>query len=251
MKATFSSVVRLHDPELSDAQARAGATVRDARTGAGATSISSSPPDTPISARRRSPRGASPFSISPRAIVGPTCVRSAICVCIAGAASPAALSRTSGSSRRSIRSSGRTSSRTAKSASSSPPHEHGCAPPIRPLGPETMRLAIVLLYTTGMRRRELTRLTVGDYDSRQHTLMIRDSKFHKSRLIPVSTDAAREIDRLLDGAPSISDTPPGRTVRCSGIAIAAIVAAASAAAVRALFRQAAIRTAAGAVATHA
>ena len=55
-----------------------------------------------------------------------------------------------------------------------------------PLCPETMRLAIVLLYTTGMRRRELIRLTVGDYDTREHTLLIRESKFHKSRLIPVS-----------------------------------------------------------------
>src|SRR3989442_14610194 len=67
-----------------------------------------------------------------------------------------------------------------------------------PLCPETMRLAIVLLYTTGMRRRALTRLTVGDYNTREHTLMIRESKFHKSRLIPVSGDAGREIDRLLE-----------------------------------------------------
>lgn len=67
-----------------------------------------------------------------------------------------------------------------------------------PLCPEMMRLAIVLLYTTGMRRGEVTRLTVGDYDPHEHTLMVRASKFHKSRLIPVSTDAAREIDHLLD-----------------------------------------------------
>jgi integrase len=35
-----------------------------------------------------------------------------------------------------------------------------------PLCPEMMRLGIVLLYTTGMRRRELIRLTMGDYDPR-------------------------------------------------------------------------------------
>ncbi|MPZ21145.1 MAG: tyrosine-type recombinase/integrase [Luteitalea sp.] len=66
-----------------------------------------------------------------------------------------------------------------------------------PLCPDTMRLAVVLLYTTGMRRGELTRLTVGDYDLRERALQIRASKFHKSRLIPVSADAAREIAGLL------------------------------------------------------
>ena len=39
----------------------------------------------------------------------------------------------------------------------------------------------MLLELYPMRRRELTRLTVGDYDSREHTLTIRESKFHKSR----------------------------------------------------------------------
>jgi integrase len=62
-----------------------------------------------------------------------------------------------------------------------------------PLCPENLRLAVVLLYTTGLRRRELTRLTVGDYDPRAQTLMIRASKFHKSRLLPLSAGTAGEI----------------------------------------------------------
>jgi len=49
-----------------------------------------------------------------------------------------------------------------------------------PLRPENMRLAIVVLSTTGLRRGELTQLTVGDYDAPQRTLAIRQSKFHKS-----------------------------------------------------------------------
>ena len=115
-----------------------------------------------------------------------------------------------------------------------------------PLGPETMRLAIVLLYTTGMRRRELTRLTVGDYDLREHTLMIRESKFHKSRLIPVSTDAIREINGLLalrrqQGFPVGADSPllwhRHRGYSGGGLGCA----------VRALFRQAAICTSTGEV----
>ncbi len=67
-----------------------------------------------------------------------------------------------------------------------------------PLGPENMRLAIVLLATTGLRRGELTRLTVGDYDPPQRTLAIRESKFHKSRLVPLSAETAREVEHLIE-----------------------------------------------------
>ena len=66
-----------------------------------------------------------------------------------------------------------------------------------PLRPENMRLAIVLLSTTGLRRGELTRLTVGDYDPPQRTLTVRQSKFYKSRLVPVSADAALEVEHLI------------------------------------------------------
>jgi len=67
-----------------------------------------------------------------------------------------------------------------------------------PLCPENMRLAIVLLYTTGLRRGELARLTVGDYNWQERLLVIEASKFHKSRLLPLSADAVREIDHLLE-----------------------------------------------------
>ena len=60
-----------------------------------------------------------------------------------------------------------------------------------------IRLAIVLLFTTGIRRGELLRLTMGDYDSRDKTLLIRESKFHKSRLLPLHREIAAEIDRYL------------------------------------------------------
>ena len=50
---------------------------------------------------------------------------------------------------------------------------------------------------TGLRRGELLRLRIGDYDSRTQTLLIRPSKFHKSRLLPLSIDAAQEVDRYL------------------------------------------------------
>ena len=69
--------------------------------------------------------------------------------------------------------------------------------PSSPLRPEVIRFAIVLLFTTGIRRGELLRLTLGDYDRRNATLLIRESKFHKSRLLPLNSDIAKEMDRYL------------------------------------------------------
>jgi len=69
--------------------------------------------------------------------------------------------------------------------------------PSSPLRPEVIRLAIVLLFTTGIRRGELLRLTLGDYNCRDLTLLIRESKFHKSRLLPVNGDIAEEMGRYL------------------------------------------------------
>jgi len=66
-----------------------------------------------------------------------------------------------------------------------------------PLRPENFRLALVVLYTMGLRRGELLRLTVGDYDPSGRTILIRESKFHKSRRLPLSSDAAREVQALL------------------------------------------------------
>ncbi len=81
-----------------------------------------------------------------------------------------------------------------------------------PLYRQIARLALVLLYTSGLRRGEVVRLTLRDYDPIEHVLRIRDSKFHKSRLVPLSNDAVREIDRYLkdrcrSGLPRAKDAP--------------------------------------------
>ncbi len=98
-----------------------------------------------------------------------------------------------------------------------------------PIRAETYHLAIVLLYTTGMRRGELTRLTVGDYDLRTQVVQIRASKFHKSRVVPVSADAAKELAGYLRlrrqrGFPVAPETPllwhrtrPGRPYSGGGL----------------------------------
>lgn len=64
-----------------------------------------------------------------------------------------------------------------------------------PLRPDVFRLAVILLYTTGLRRGELLRLTWTDYAPDEHVLLIRETKFHKSRVVSLSQATAREIDR--------------------------------------------------------
>lgn len=59
-----------------------------------------------------------------------------------------------------------------------------------PLLPAVLRIAVILLYTAGLRRGELVRLTLDDVDAGTGLLRIRSSKFHKSRLVPLSPDAS-------------------------------------------------------------
>jgi integrase/recombinase XerD len=116
-----------------------------------------------------------------------------------------------------------------------------------PLRREVFRLAVVLLYTAGLRRGELVRLTLADYDPAERTLMIRASKFHKSRLVPLSIDAAREMDAYLVARwrlPHAVETP----LLCnSRDGLHRYTGAGLAQGLRQLFRRAGIRTATGAL----
>src|ERR1035438_5814332 len=69
--------------------------------------------------------------------------------------------------------------------------------PSSPMRPEVIRLAIALLFTTGIRRGELLALTLGDYNQRESTLHIRETKFYKSRLLPINDSIAEEMDQCL------------------------------------------------------
>ena len=62
-----------------------------------------------------------------------------------------------------------------------------------PLSGAALRLMIILLYTTGMRRGEVARLTLSDIELQAGTLRIRDSKFHKTRIIPLSSSTLTAI----------------------------------------------------------
>jgi integrase len=66
-----------------------------------------------------------------------------------------------------------------------------------PLRPEVIRLAIMLLYTSGLRHGEVLTLTISDFDVREKALLIRASKFRKTRIVPISFEVTREIERYL------------------------------------------------------
>jgi len=66
-----------------------------------------------------------------------------------------------------------------------------------PLRAQTVRLALLLLFCCGLRRGELLRLQLRHYDSKERLLRIEATKFHKSRLVPLSRSVAQEVGRYL------------------------------------------------------
>jgi site-specific recombinase XerD len=56
------------------------------------------------------------------------------------------------------------------------------------LEPHTVRTLLLLLYGTGLRISEALRLTLDDFDTDTGVLTIRETKFFKSRFVPVGTD---------------------------------------------------------------
>ena len=85
-----------------------------------------------------------------------------------------------------------------------------------PLRPYVLRLALVLLYTAGLRRRELVRLTLADVDAHAGVLRVRESKFHKSRWVPLSCGARRALRRyLVHRLATPLDTTPSSPLLCN------------------------------------
>jgi integrase/recombinase XerD len=71
--------------------------------------------------------------------------------------------------------------------------EHLRPSPRSPLRSENLRVGILLLYSAGLRRGELLRLTLGDFNLNEGTLLIRATKFHKTRVIPLSASVSAEL----------------------------------------------------------
>jgi integrase/recombinase XerD len=92
------------------------------------------------------------------------------------------------------------------------------ATPQGPLRPAVVRIAVVLLYTSGLRIGELTRLMIGDVDIERGVLHIRESKFHRSRFVPLSRDAQRKLQKYLGprlSLPTYTDSNSALLCSCS------------------------------------
>lgn len=103
------------------------------------------------------------------------------------------------------------------------------------------RIAIVLLYTAGLRRGELVRLVLSDYNATEQTLLVRKSKFHKSRVVALSRSAAREMDRYLRARRRLSHSTDAPLLVSNHRGITAYCGAGLGQAMRKLFRLAEVR----------
>jgi integrase/recombinase XerD len=73
------------------------------------------------------------------------------------------------------------------------------------------RTVLEIFYATGIRRTEMTRLDMGDYDVASRTLTVRKGKGGKSRLLPVGERVAVWLDRYLADTRPLFAYLPGET----------------------------------------
>lgn len=116
-----------------------------------------------------------------------------------------------------------------------------------PLRAAVFRIAIVLLYTAGLRRGELVRLVISDYDATEQTLLVRLSKFHKSRIVALSRSTALEMERYLRARRRLPHSVDAPLLVSNHGGLTAYSGEAIGVAMHRLFQMADIRTATGRV----
>ncbi len=67
-----------------------------------------------------------------------------------------------------------------------------------PLRPMTLYTMIMLAYCAGLRRSELAWLDLGDVDLQSGTITIRETKFYKTRILPLSASVVVELRAYID-----------------------------------------------------
>jgi len=70
--------------------------------------------------------------------------------------------------------------------------------PRAPLRPLSVHLMLLLAYCAGLRRSELARLDLGDVDLRSGTITIRETKFFKTRILPLPDTVMAALRAYLD-----------------------------------------------------
>ncbi|MBV8399952.1 MAG: tyrosine-type recombinase/integrase [Acetobacteraceae bacterium] len=78
------------------------------------------------------------------------------------------------------------------------------------IDPDTFRTILLLLYGAGLRISEALTLTVADVDLDARLLCIRESKFYKSRLVPIGDDLLRILSSYMArrGAQHVEPSSP-------------------------------------------
>src|SRR5437870_1589184 len=66
------------------------------------------------------------------------------------------------------------------------------------LGRPDLRRMLVLAYCAGLRLSELARLDLGDIDLQSGTIIIRETKFFKSRILPLTDSALAALRDYLE-----------------------------------------------------
>jgi len=70
--------------------------------------------------------------------------------------------------------------------------------PRAPLRPRSLRAMLLLAYCAGLRRSELARLDLGDVDLRCGTITVRETKFFKTRILPLPDTVMAELRTYID-----------------------------------------------------
>jgi len=70
--------------------------------------------------------------------------------------------------------------------------------PRAPLRPRSLHAMLLLAYCAGLRRSELARLDLGDVDLRSGTITIRETKFFKTRILPLPDTVMAELRGYID-----------------------------------------------------
>jgi integrase len=81
----------------------------------------------------------------------------------------------------------------------------------RLLEPHTLQTLLLLLYGTGLRISEAVRLNLADFDLKAGVFTIRETKFYKSRFVPVGPDLDDVVRRYIAHqwcAGQLSETTP-------------------------------------------
>jgi integrase/recombinase XerD len=90
-----------------------------------------------------------------------------------------------------------------------------CYRPTSLVEPRTVRTLILLLYGAGLRIGEALKLTLSDMNLNDALLTIRESKFHKSRLVPIGRDLTGALWTYHEQQWGASDPAPHSPFLCT------------------------------------